>query len=49
MLKGCNFGVEAVLLLMMSMLHCHKGPKLWEVWYIPCYESCRIYILNPKP
>ena len=23
-----------------------KDPKLWELWYIPCCGSCRIYIIN---
>ena len=23
-----------------------KDPKLWELWYIPYYGSCRIYIIN---
>ena len=33
---------------MDKILHYLKDPKLWELWYIPCYGSCRIHItLNP--
>ena len=30
------------LLLMIYILHDLKNPKLWELWYIPCYGKCRI-------
>ena len=29
-------------LLMDKILHDPKDPKLWELWYIPYYGSCRI-------
>ena len=29
--------------LMDKILHGPKDPKLWELWYIPYYGSCRIY------
>ena len=39
-----GFGVEwllsiplFLLLLMIEILHYLKDPKLWELWYIPCY------------
>ena len=25
-----------------------KDPKLWELWYIPYYGSCRIHIINRR-
>ena len=28
--------------LMDKILHYLKDPKLWELWYIPYYGSCRI-------
>ena len=31
-----------VLRLMDKILHDPKDPKLWELWYIPYYGSCRI-------
>ena len=31
---------------MIQTLHCLKGPKPWELWYIPYYGSCGIYIIN---
>ena len=33
-----------VLRLMIQILDYLKDPKLWELWYIPDYGSCRIYI-----
>ena len=24
----------------------YKDPKQWELWYIPNYGQCRIYIIN---
>ena len=32
--------------LMVEILHYLKDPKLWEVWYTPYDEQCRIYIIN---
>ena len=32
--------------LMIEILHTLKDPKLWELWYIPYYGQCRIYIIN---
>ena len=31
---------------MIEILHYLKDPKLWELWYIPYYGSCRIHIIN---
>ena len=31
---------------MDKILHDPKDPKLWELWYIPCYGSCRILSIN---
>ena len=31
---------------MIKALHYLKDPKLWELWYIPQYGSCRVYIIN---
>ena len=36
------------LLLMTEILHYSKGPKLWELWYIPYYGQCRIHIINRR-
>ena len=33
--------------LMDKILHDPKDPKLWEVWYIPYYGSCRILSMSP--
>ena len=35
-----------VLRLMDKILHDPKDPKLWELWYIPYYGSCRILSMN---
>ena len=35
-----------ILLLMDKILHDLKDPKLWELWYIPYYGSCRILSIN---
>ena len=35
-----------VLRLMDKILHDPKDPKLWELWYIPSYGSCRILSIN---
>ena len=32
--------------LMDKILHYLKDPKLWELWYIPYYGSCRILSIN---
>ena len=34
------------LRLMDKILHGPKDPKLWELWYIPYYGSCRILSFN---
>ena len=34
------------LRLMDKILHDPKDPKLWELWYIPYYGSCRILSIN---
>ena len=31
---------------MIKILHYLKDPKLWELWYSPCYGACRIYEIN---
>ena len=31
---------------MIEILHYLKDPELWELWYIPYYGICRIYIIN---
>ena len=38
----CNY----VLRLMDKILHDPKDPKLWELWYIPYYGSCRILSIS---
>ena len=37
-----------VIRLMDKILHYLKDPKLWELWYIPYYGSCRILSINRK-
>ena len=34
------------ILLMDKILHDLKDPKLWELWHIPSYGSCRILSIN---
>ena len=34
--------------VMMQILHYFKDPKLLELWYIPYYGLCRMYIINRK-
>ena len=34
------------ILLMDKILHDPKDPKLWDLWYIPYYGSCRILSIN---
>ena len=41
----CTCILEA-LRLMDKILHDPKDPKLWELWYIPYYGSCRILSIN---
>ena len=38
--------LKGVLRLMDKILHDPKDPKLWELWYIPYYGSCRILSIN---
>ena len=33
---------------MDKILHDPKGPKLWELWYIPYNGSCRILSINRR-
>ena len=33
---------------MDKILHDPKDPKLWELWYIPYYGSCRILSISRK-
>ena len=40
--------LEGVLRLMDKILHDPKDPKLWELWYIPYYGSCRILSINRR-
>ena len=39
-------GRMVVILLMDKILHDPKDPKLWELWYIPYYGSCRILSIS---
>ena len=34
--------------LMDKVLHDPKDPKLWELWYIPYYGSCRILSISRR-
>ena len=34
--------------LMDKILHYFKYPKLWELWYIPYYGSCRILSISRR-
>ena len=45
---GGGGGVDTTqfILLMIEIRHDLKDPKLWDLWYIPYYGSCRIYIIN---
>ena len=36
------------ILLMDKILHDRKDSKLWELWYIPYYGSCRILSISRK-
>ena len=38
--------VIGFLRLMDKILHDPKDSKLWELWYIPYYGSCRILSIN---
>ena len=33
---------------MDKILHYFKYPKLWELWYIPYYGSCRILSISRR-
>ena len=33
---------------MDKILHDPKDPKLWELWYIPYYGSCRILSISRR-
>ena len=48
--KGCAGRASScpfwALRLMDKILHDPKDPKLWELWYIPYYGSCRILSIN---
>ena len=39
-------GLNSIIRLMDKILHDPKDPKLWELWYIPYYGSCRILSIN---
>ena len=44
---GPSFGFTGFMIrLMDKILHDPKDPKLWELWYIPYYGSCRILSIN---
>ena len=43
------FGALGMMIrLMDKILHYLKDPKLWELWYIPYYGSCRILSINRR-
>ena len=44
-LQGMGCGLSLIR-LMDKILHYLKDPKLWELWYIPYYGSCRILSIN---
>ena len=47
MLQGILQGLlYALILLVIYILNYLQDPKLWELWYIPYYGQCRIYIIN---
>ena len=35
-----------IIRLMDKILHDLKDPRLWELWYIPYFGSCRILAIN---
>ena len=42
-----GFSLTALAIrLMDKILHDPKDPKLWELWYIPYYGSCRILSIS---
>ena len=41
-----ELGCARILRLMDKILHDPKDPKLWELWYIPYYGSCRILSIS---
>ena len=42
-LRTLNYGNYDIFLIMGND---PKDPKLWELWYIPYYGSCRILSIN---
>ena len=30
---------------MVAILHYLKVPELWELWYVPYFGQCRVYII----
>ena len=43
-----GFRGPGMIRLMVKILHDPKDPKLWELWYIPYYGSCRILSINRR-
>ena len=43
-----GFRGPGMIRLMVQILHDPKDPKLWELWYIPYYGSCRILSINRR-
>ena len=35
-----------MILLMIYILLYLKAPELWELWYVPYYGLCRVYIID---
>ena len=29
-------------------LNYHIDPRPWEFWYVPCYGSCAVYVINSR-
>ena len=49
--SGLGFRAEAPCIFTVDDINPalpHKDPKLWEVWYVPYYGLCRIYIINRR-
>ena len=42
----CSTDPTSQVLLMIYILHYLQDPKLGELWTIPYYGYCRIYIIN---
>ena len=47
-LSNLTLRLELLIGLMDKILHDPKDPKLWELWHIPYYESCRILSINRR-